>query len=205
MNINNKLTRLNAATRHITVAVLDAVGTSICVVVGALGAVVAYHHTTTVPGEWRAAIVGAAAVIAAIVGDGAAQHILGPVHQRLYSARQANEEGTPLPEGLDERLALLVDRDQEHIAARRAYQLDTAGVWLTDPDLWQAHRDGASMHFADGFRLIWHADETPYAGDEFTLAMPDSHLEVIVSGARDLSRYVTDHLAYIEAHDTVPA
>ncbi|MYV99932.1 hypothetical protein, partial [Streptomyces sp. SID3343] len=68
---------------------------------GAMGAVIAYHYGDPVPGVWRHALVGVVAVVAAVVGDGAAQQLLAPVYRRLYSARPANTQDTVLPEGLD--------------------------------------------------------------------------------------------------------
>lgn len=189
---------------HLVTGLLDSLGTALCLFVGAMGAVIAYHHSDPVPGVWRHALVGAVAVVAAIVGDHAAQQLLAPVYRwsRRDDFASAQDPASRDPEAL---LARLLDGGNEDTAASRAHQLDRGGVWLTDARAWQAHRDGASMHLAQGARLIWRADASPYAGEEFAVAMSDSPLDVVVKTTGDLHRVLTEHIAHTEWREHVPA
>ncbi|MFF7250011.1 hypothetical protein ACFZBU_39685 [Embleya sp. NPDC008237] len=177
--------------------------TTVCVGFGVLGALGAHPYTGGVPGDGRVAVDAIATLIAATLG----WDITRPMRNRRrvcdFPFRRAPRVHVPYtglvppPRTQHERLTLAGRmagaHDEQRAAVQAGFRLDINHHWLTNRSLWLWHIGGASLELAPGIRLVWNADPTLYAADQFSVYTSRSAQEIPVSDARELQSLLEEH------------
>ncbi|WP_432020271.1 hypothetical protein [Streptomyces sp. 1222.5] len=215
---------MNRAVRRATLAVADAAteGLDMVTVVigGAIGAWAGYTYSPdTWSGDWRLALAGGVAVVAAVAVNSLAELFLTPLRRLLTKARSTARPTTPrrntapAPAAtLDEALAQVVvatEEDAAHRAANAAFRIDDSDNFLRSEDRWRGYEDGeASFYLAPGVVLHHRADRDDYK-HHFTLLTGDGEEPVVITGMEQIRHHLAARAAGLPAvpvtGDTEPA
>ncbi|MDQ0681085.1 hypothetical protein QFZ56_000048 [Streptomyces achromogenes] len=212
---------MNRAVRRATITVASAAteGLDMVTVVigGAIGAWAGYtYYPDTWSGDWRLAVTGAVAVVAAVAVNGLADLFLTPLH-RLVSKARYNQPQTSgftapaVPDTLDEGLAQVVaasEDDAAHRASSAAFHIDRGENFLRDENRWRGYEDGeASFYLAPGVCLHYASTEAKYGtrDHDFTLLTGDGDEPVAISSIDQIRHHLTARVAGLPASPVTAA
>ncbi|MFE7614341.1 hypothetical protein [Streptomyces sp. NPDC057496] len=168
------------------------------VIGGAIGAWAAYtYYPDTWSGDWRLALTGAVAVVAAVAVNSLAGVILAPLRRLLNKARgtqlQITARTAPAaPATLDEGLAQVAAATETHAAHRAAaaaWRIDEGDTLLRDENRWRGYEDGdASFFLAPGVWLHYSNSQNGYGTRDrcFTLLTGDGDEPVFITGVEQI-------------------
>ncbi|MFB7852390.1 hypothetical protein ACFC34_35990 [Streptomyces sp. NPDC056053] len=181
---------MNRSVRSTALAAAEAATESLdvatVVIGGAIGAWAAYtYYPDTWSGDWRLALTGVVAVVAAVAVNSLAGTILAPMRRLLNKARGTQLQITvrtapAAPATLDEGLAQVAAATEAHAAHRAAaaaWRIDQSENFLRDETRWRGYEDGdASFFLAPGVWLHYSSTENEYSTRNhcFTLLTGDS-------------------------------
>ncbi|MFI9080950.1 hypothetical protein ACIGW8_31530 [Streptomyces sioyaensis] len=207
---------MNRAVRRATITVADAAteGLDMATVLigGAIGAWAGYtYYPDTWSGDWRLAVTGAVAIVAAGAINGMADLFLTPLRRLLNKARrttrpQASGHTAPAaPSSLDEGLAQVVAATEDDAAARAAsaaWRIDQGDNFLRDESRWRGYEDGeASFFLAPSVWLHYRSEKNKYGNTEprFTLLTGDGDQPVRITGMEKIRHQLAAHAAGLPA------
>ncbi|MFD9114771.1 hypothetical protein [Streptomyces bottropensis] len=211
---------MNRAVRRATIVVADAAteGLDMATVVigGAIGAWAGYtYYPDTWSGDWRLAVTGAVAVVAAVAINSMADLFLTPLRRLISKARynrpQTSVHTAPAaPDTLDEGLAQVVaatEDDAAHRAASAAFHIDRGENFLRDENRWRGYENGeASFHLAPGVWLHYASTEAKYGGDHrFTLLTGDGDEPVTIHSIDQIRHHLAARAAGLPAFPATAA
>ncbi|WP_075694104.1 hypothetical protein [Streptomyces acidiscabies] len=206
---------MNRAVRRAAITVADAAteGLDMVTVVigGAIGAWAGYTYSPdTWSGDWRLALAGAVAVVAAVAVNSLADLFLTPLRRLLTKARSTRPQTTTrtapaAPTTLDEGLAQVTaatEDDAANRAASAAWRIDQGENFLRDEDRWRGYEDGeASFFLAPGVWLHYRSDKDKYGHSEhhFTLLTGDGDEPVAITSIDQIRHHLTARAAGLPA------
>ncbi|MER6609882.1 hypothetical protein ABT282_29165 [Streptomyces sp. NPDC000927] len=193
---------MNRSVRQATLTLADTVtdtaDTASVVLGGAIGAWAGYtYYPETWSGDWRLAIIGAAAIIAAVATSGLADLLLDPARSLLAKARHQNSRRFPAPRNLDEALAAAED-DAAQRAASGAWEIDQGDSFLRDADRWRGYENGeATYYLAPGVCLHHAIADAEYGrkNHEFTLLTGDGDEPAAITGVDQIRHHLAARAA----------
>ncbi|WP_411152649.1 hypothetical protein [Streptomyces sp. A30] len=206
---------MNRAVRRATITVASAVteGLDMTTVLigGAIGAWAGYtYYPETWSGDWRLALTGAVAVVAAVAINGMAELFITPLRRLVTEARH-NRPRTSVytapdaPATLDEGLAQVTaatEDDAAHRASNAAYHIDRGENFLRDENRWRGYEDGeASFYLAPGVWLHYASTEAKYGtrDHDFTLLTGDGDEPVAITSIDQIRHHLTARAAGLPA------
>ncbi|MCT2546260.1 hypothetical protein [Streptomyces atratus] len=206
---------MNRAVRHATLAVADAAteGLDMATVVigGAIGAWAGYtYYPETWSGDWRLALTGAIAVIAAVAVNSMAGLILAPLRRllnktRAQLVRTATRTAPAVPATLGEGLTQVVTATKADAASRAssaAWRIDKGDDFLHDETRWSGYENGeASFFLAPGVQLHFRSEKDQYGTGEarFTLLTGDGDQPVPITNVEQIRHQLAARAAGLPA------
>ncbi|MFC8658199.1 hypothetical protein ACFUCT_23810 [Streptomyces parvus] len=205
---------MNRAVRRATLAVADAAteGLDLVTVVigGAIGAWAGYTYSPdTWSGDWRLALAGGIAVVAAVAVNSLAELFLTPLRRLLTKARSTARPTTTrrrtapatLSEGLAQA-AVATEGDAASRAASAAWRIDQGEGFLRDEDRWRGYEDGeASFFLAPGVWLHYRSTKNEFGhhNPEFVLLTGDGDQPVPITNVQEIRHQLAARAADLPA------
>ncbi|MFE1198495.1 hypothetical protein ACFW6E_38085 [Streptomyces olivaceoviridis] len=209
---------MNRAVRRATITVAEAAteGLDMVTVVigGAIGAWAGYTYSPdTWSGDWRLAIAGGVAVVAAVAVNTLAELFLNPLRRLLTKARSTAQPTTTTrtrtapaaPATLSEGLAQVsaaTERDAASRAASDAWELDQGDGFLRDEDRWRGYEDAtASFFLAPGVWLHYRTEKNEYgrSAARFALLTGDGDQPVPIAHVQEIRHQLAARAAGLPA------